>query len=856
MKKYLFFLSFAFVSCKSQQLVIEEPIVDEIYVPAEEDYTEERTLEEVEIVAPRGFALPRYNPASRREFDLIHTDLEIRFDWVHEHVLGRAIITVKPYFYAQQYLMLDAKGMDIQSVTDDDVTPLPYQYNGQKLDIDLGRPYGKEESITLTIDYIAKPSEGEEGGSAAITSDKGLFFINADGSSPNKPKQIWTQGETENNSRWFPTIDKPNENMTQTVKVTVEEKYKTLSNGTLTRSVANGDGTRTDHWDMNDPHAPYLAMLTVGEFAVVKDKWRDIDLAYYVEKEYEPYAKQIFAHTPEMLEFFSSILDFPYPWDKYSQVIVRDYVSGAMENTTAVIYGDFIQKTDRELIDDDNDYIVAHEMFHHWFGDLVTCESWANLTLQEGFANYSEYLWKEYKYKNDEADYHRANERTGYFNSILQTGIHPLIHYGFGDKEEMFDGHSYNKGGLVLHMLRRMIGDEAFFAGLNKYLKDNQHTAVEVDELRMAFQDVSGLDLNWFFDQWYLAAGHPEIKIDYSYNEVSKEIVLNIEQTQDPDSSPPIFQIPVVFSAFDESGRETIYELMLDKREQQIRLDHPTKPALTLFDRDDNLLMIKDQSKSAAEYEKQYQWSNVYAHRIEAIKNLGSTSQEVLMKALDDIHFSIRTMAVQKIKTADNPVTIERLKYMATNDVHSKVRGAALKKLSDITGFDIKGLTEKVLDTEQSYTVIANALEVLNKVDGSAAMAQAIKYKDAKTTALINSLSSILSSSGDASHLGYFEDRLTTISLYSVFNFYEDYYALLSTQSVETQLEKAIKLKAIATDESQNLFYKYTSTSMINKLQEDFSTSNVDVAATLKAMVEEIKSQETNSLLIERYSAF
>jgi len=222
------------------------------------------------------------------------------------------------------------------------------------------------------------------GGSAAITSDQGLFFINPRNEDSEKPQQIWTQGETEWNSRWFPTTDKPNERCTQEMYLTVEDKYVTLSNGLLKSSKKNADGTRTDYWKM------------------VK-----------------------------------------YPWQKYSQVVVRDYVSGAMENTTGVIFGDFVQKTERELIDNHNDGIVAHEMFHHWFGDYVTCESWANLTMNEGFANYSEYLWFEHKYGREEADRHLRNEMNGYLGSVGQGGAHPLIHWGYNDKEDMFDAHIF-----------------------------------------------------------------------------------------------------------------------------------------------------------------------------------------------------------------------------------------------------------------------------------------------------------------------------------------------------------------------------------------------------------------------------
>ena len=424
------------------------------------------------------FERPVYRSSAKRENDLLHTRLEVQFDWKTEKVFGKATLDLKPYFYPTDSLTLDAKGFEISNIQ---LVPagreLEYEYDGQQLKIKLDRTYQRNETYTVNIDYTATPSA--TGGSNAIKSDKGLFFINPRGEDPDKPQQIWTQGETQNNSRWFPTIDRPNERFTQEIFITVDDKYTTLSNGTLQSSTQNENGMRTDHWKMDQPHAPYLCMIAVGEYAVVRDQWEDILLEYYVEPEYEQDAKAIFPHTPEMLAFFSDVLGVKYPWSKFSQIIVRDYVSGAMENTTAVVYLDKLQMPARELIDETiNESYVAHEMFHHWFGDLVTCESWANLTLNEAFATYGEYLWFEYKYGKDEADYHLLGE-WNYYLSTTKSKLHPLVDFSYRDREDMFDSHSYQKGGAILHMLRYYVGDEAFFAALNKYLVDNQFQTVE-----------------------------------------------------------------------------------------------------------------------------------------------------------------------------------------------------------------------------------------------------------------------------------------------------------------------------------------------------------------------------------------
>ena len=309
-----------------------------------------------------------YRPSDEKVFQLIDTKLDVSFDWNNQFMSGSAIISAKPYFYSQNRIQLDAQGFDsvyvYQILKNGELKSLEFNYSDKKkLLIDLGKTYTRQDTISLSIYYIAKPNQLKNKGGGAITEDKGLYFINPLGEDEKKPKQIWTQGEPEASSCWFPTIDNPNQKTTQEINITVDTSYISLSNGALQYSIDNGDGTRTDCWIQDKPHAPYLFMMAVGEFSKVEDTWRDIDVDYYVEKKYEPYAKAIFGNTPEMMEFFSNKLNYPFPWSKYSQIVVRDYVSGAMENTSASIFMEQLQLTDRELLDKDWDYIIAHELF-------------------------------------------------------------------------------------------------------------------------------------------------------------------------------------------------------------------------------------------------------------------------------------------------------------------------------------------------------------------------------------------------------------------------------------------------------------------------------------------------------------
>ena len=506
--------------CFSTALVITNSCKSTEVTPTESVVVEAEPVAPIQMVEPEVVADPGpYRAENTRYHDLIHTKLEVHFDWERQYLLGTALLELKPHFYSQDQLILDAKGFDIKSVQLVDggkTATLNFDYDGQKLRIALDRTYNRNEHYFVSIEYTAKPNELDAGGSEAITSDKGLYFINPTGSDKNKPRQIWTQGETEASSCWFPTIDSPNQRTTQEIYITVSEEFVTLSNGQLVYSRGNNDGTRTDYWKMEQPHAPYLFMMAIGEFAIVKDQWEGKEVSYYVEPSYEKYARAIFGNTPEMMTYFSDLLNYPYPWSKYSQVVVRDYVSGAMENTTASVFMEDLQVDTRYLLDDNWDGIIAHELFHQWFGDLVTCESWSNLTLNEAFATYSEYLWVEHHLGKEEAAYIGHEQAESYFQESIEKKV-DLIRFYYDDKEDLFDNHSYAKGGRVLHMLRAHLGDEAFFEALHQYLSDYAGQPVEVHHLRLAAEHVSGQDLNWFFNQWFLDSGHPVLQIQTEY---------------------------------------------------------------------------------------------------------------------------------------------------------------------------------------------------------------------------------------------------------------------------------------------------------------------------------------------------
>lgn len=660
--------------------------------------------------------------------NLVHTKLKVAFDFPNRYLLGEAWITLEPHFYHVNQLELDAKAMLINKVSMND-KELKYEYDGQKLLIHLGNTFAKGDQYTIYIDYTARPEEVTQQGSAAITSAKGLYFIDPDESDPKKPTQIWTQGETEASSCWFPTIDAPNQKTSQEIYMTVPSKFVTLSNGLLKEQTDNADGTRTDYWKFEKKHAPYLFFMGVGEYSIVEDKWKDLAIDYYVEKEFEPYAMGIFGDTPEMLEFFSEYTGIDYVWSKYAQIVGRDYVSGAMENTTAVIHGEMAYQTDEELADKNGwESVIAHEAFHHWFGDLVTTESWSNLTVNESFANYSEYLWYEHKYGRDHADAHRNSEIKGYMTP--ENELKDLVRFHYSSREDMFDAVSYNKGGTILHMLRSYLGDEAFKAGMNQYLNDNKYGTGEAHQLRLAFEKVSGKDLNWFFNQWYFSYGHPKLKVEYVYSDQASIVTVNIEQTQDK-----VFEFPLAIEVY-EGDKPKRYEMWVSNKTESFSFKYSQRPDLVNVDADRTLLVEIEDEKTAANYVHMYQFAPKFEDRREGLEGMASNQTDddvfkTISAALEDPYYGLRIMAIEKIDLSQSggKKVAKKLEEMARTDKATLVRAAAVKKLSEFDSEKYVELYKSSLNTT-SAALKKNSLKALYATEKEAALSFASSIND------------------------------------------------------------------------------------------------------------------------------
>lgn len=801
----------------------------------------------------------------------MHMELDLQFNWEREEVLSTARLQVTPYQNRLDTLSFDARGFDVESVRfekGDSSHVVSYDYDGSRLHIVSPIVFGKSDTAVVVIDYTARPSKLAKGDGRAITSAQGLYFINPRGVDPNKPRQIWSQGETTYNSGWFPCVDEPHEKFTQELFLTVDTTLQTLSNGTLMYASLNQDGTRTDYWKQDLPHSTYLTMIAIGNWAIHRDEWEGKPVWYYVDKAYEDDAEAIFGNTPEMLSFYSDLLAVPYPWDKYHQVVVEDFVSGAMENTSAVIHGDFVQLTSRELIDESHEDVIAHELFHHWFGDLVTCESWPQITMNEGFATYGEYLWKDYKYGREDARYHLYKDAQRYITDA-QTLKKPLIRYRYEKPDDLFDSHSYQKGGLVLHMLRKELGDDFFFAGLTHYLKHHAYGSAEDDDLRQSLESVSGFDLKWFFDDWYHMPGHPEMHISWGIDSLQEALTLSLVQQQDSDE--PFRQHADVVIAY--SSRIDTHRIWLNDWEEKFTYSLSSKPIWYAVDPEHDLLWDRVEEKQSEIWMAQLEENNTF-HTLNdpmqfAIPNdiaMQERKQNALLAIVSNpqYFYESRYRAVEalfELPQLDTQTVKTTLTNAFMQDPSSHVRAVVLFAIDSLTP---EGLSEPLIEQalrDTSFKVMRSALSLMLDRDPCRGLAATRQFSDEEVDALISWLSRLHANCGSEASLAFFQKEGDALDGFERFLFNNDfgtYAEVVGTEEVYDAVVKQLgkealsetswwsRLAAIQALEKASAFYE-KQLDALNKRTELTSDQTEHIAklrnkkASLSALIEEAR---------------
>ena len=609
-------------------------------------------------------------------FRVEHMDLDLRFDLPTQSISGAAICRISPINSGLDELSLDSSELEISSITLTGERPIPLTWETfrDSITIRLDRSYNRGELISLRIVYAARPR-------------KGLFFISPDQSYPSKPTQVWSQGENEDAHWWFPCHDVTNQKMTTSLRATVDRDFVVVSNGRLVEEKDNPDGTRTFHWQLDQPHPAYLVSVVIGRYEVIHDTSGRVPLAYYLYPERTAEGERLFARTPEMIDFFSRKFGVDYPYPKYSQALVDDFLFGAMENTSATTMTDRCLLDERAALDINYDDIVAHELAHQWWGDLVTCKDWTQIWLNESFATYSEYLWREETEGPDNARWALFQDYLVYLREDLTSHRRPMVCRKYRFSEELMDRHAYEKGACILHMLRGILGDDQFFRSLGHYLRQHAHQAAETHDFKVAIEEATGRNLHWFFEQWIWNAGYPELEVRRDWE--NGQLHLTIRQIQALEGDGPVFRLPVEIEATLADGSTLSWQIEIGRAEQEIFLACPTRPSLVLFDKGERIFKLLRFEKSLDELILQLRSASELMDRVRAARELASWRC---------------------------PGSIDTLRDILNSNDHQGVRMAAATALGEIGGETSRQILITACQTITTLPVLRSAILALGQI--------------------------------------------------------------------------------------------------------------------------------------------
>jgi aminopeptidase N len=678
---------------------------------------------------PRSFELPgakpHYNPD--RPGQVEHIALNLALNIPQQSYEGTCSIRLKPVRNGISSLTLDAVSLNIKSVKVDK-NKLSFEYDGEQLNIKLNEPTQVDQPFTIAIAYsVEKPQ-------------RGIYFVGPDQNDPHKPVQVWTQGEDEDSRFWFPCFDYPGQLATSEIKIKVPQQFMAISNGELIAVKEEGE-SKIYHWYQKEVHPTYLMTLAVGDFAEIKDEWQGKSVTYYVEKNRQEDARRSMGKTPQMISFFSEIFGYAYPYPKYAQVCVADFIFGGMENTSTTLLTDRCLLDERAALDDQRtETLVAHELAHQWFGDLVVIKHWSHAWLKEGMATYAEVLWTDHEYGADAAAYYRLNEARNYFSEDKNRYRRPIVTHVYREAIELYDRHLYEKGACVYHMIRAELGDELFFKAIATFVQDNAHKTVETTDLLRAIEKSTGKNLLFLFDQYVYRGGHPDYKVAYSWDSNNSFAKITVTQTQvksdkkNPHPHKELFdlKIPIAFGYVHETEgvKLTTFTVRIHEREQSFYFPLPEKPRFISFDAGNHYLKTVQLDYPVAELKEQLKLdpdpiSRIYAAEALAVgpkKNGGNLEAvKALAEALKQEPFwGVRLEVAKNLGKIKLDQAFDAL-VAGLEDENPWVRRSVVEALGTIkTAESYKALKPIVEKGDRSYYVEAAA----NKAIGSIAAAK------------------------------------------------------------------------------------------------------------------------------------
>ncbi|MFN6570309.1 M1 family metallopeptidase [Dendronalium sp. ChiSLP03b] len=659
-------------------------------------------------------ARPHYNPD--RPGQVEHIFLDLSLDIANQSYHGSCNIRLLPIRNGIDRLTLDAVNLNIQSVQVDEESQ-NFDYDGEQLSIQLSQPTQVGERLLIAIAYsVEKPQ-------------RGIYFIQPDKHYPNKPTQVWTQGEDEDSRFWFPCFDYPGQLSTSEIRVRVPKNLIAISNGELIDTQKDGND-KIYHWSQQQIHPTYLMTLAVGNFAEICDEWQGKPVTYYVEKEREKDAKLSMGKTPRMMEFLSEKYGYPYAFPKYAQVCVDDFIFGGMENTSTTLLTDRCLLDERAALDNrTTESLVVHELAHQWFGDLVVIKHWSHAWIKEGMASYSEVMWTEHEYSLEEAAYYRLLEARSYLGEDSSRYRRPMVTHIYREAIELYDRHIYEKGSCVYHMIRAELGEELFWQAIQTFVRDNAHKTVETIDLLRAIEKATGRNLAFLFDQYVYRGGHPDFKVTYSWDGDANLAKVTVTQTQaQADNNKYLFdlRIPIGFGYTQQNETTTdsklsTFTVRVNEREQSFYFPLQEKPLFISFDVGNHFLKTVSLEYPVPELKAQLEFDPDPLSRIYAAEALAKKGGLEPIKALsaalqNDPSWGVRIEVAKQLAEIKLDQAFDGL-VSGLQDKNALVRRAVVQALAKIKTYEsykaVKGLLQ---DGDPSYYVEAAAAHTIGAI--------------------------------------------------------------------------------------------------------------------------------------------
>ncbi|MGA2363722.1 MAG: M1 family aminopeptidase [Candidatus Aminicenantales bacterium] len=642
-----------------------------------------------------------------RSFDALHYRIKIKLDIDRKSFDGETTVTLSSLRDGLDVCVLDAEEFSVTSVVSDYGAPLKFEQSDRELKVFLPRPCKFGEIASFTCFYNGHDPK------------QGLKFAEE---TPDNPQLVFSDSFPDNVHHWSPCFDYPNDKVTDELIVSVKSGFKVAANGRLDSVVEDKAArTVTYHWSQDLPHSTYLIFFAAAPYDVVQDSYKTLPVDYWVYPQDVSKVKATYGKTPKMIEFFSRIFAYDYPWQKYDQVSVPS--GGGAESTSATAMTQRIMVDEKGEPDFSAIGIVSHELAHQWWGDLITLRSWAHTWLNESFGTYSEYLYCRYEKGDDEGSVNLQDKLDAYLREAKTRYIRPIVSDRYDKPGDMFDAHTYPKGARVLHMLRSLLGDEAFFKTLSHFLHRYAFDAVDTADFIRSVKTVTGQNLDWFFDQWLFKPGHPVFEVKSEWDAAAKVVRLKVTQVQDFSKGVPVFRVPVSIKLV-VPGKTDIRKVWIKEREETFEFPLEAKPLLVRFDEDNVLIKEITFPKERDELLYQLGHDDVIG-RMEAAAGLLAFKDDLqtvaglIASAKTDPFWAVRKRSVEtlaQLKAKNGPAVFKK----SCQDPDSQVRAAALVALGDLKDRTLLDFYKGLFQKDVSYRVQAEALRALGKAGDQA----------------------------------------------------------------------------------------------------------------------------------------